>query len=127
MPHIDPLEAPSPTSDVATLGTLVTAIVFLVVGIGSLLVNNGVFSAGIAAMLIVYALALGAIAWLNDRGLGLATGAVVASSLLHVLVGISTARGSHRWWIWIFVALAVVTLAAAVRQHLAQLRQATDD
>ena len=29
--------------------------------------------------------------------------------------------------VWIFVALAVVTLVAAVRQHLAQLRQATDD
>ncbi|WP_394275885.1 hypothetical protein [Luteococcus sp.] len=104
-----------------------TAIVFLAVGISSLLVDNGIFSVGIAAMLIVYAASLAGIAWLNHRALGLASGAVVASSLLHVLVGVSTARGSHRWWIWIFVALAVVTMVAGTRQHLAQLRESMAD
>ncbi|MEL4545227.1 hypothetical protein AAEX63_05490, partial [Luteococcus sp. H138] len=90
---------------IATGGTLLTAVGFLVVGVGSLLANNGIFSAGIAAMLILYAALLGLLARASGQGSGLATGAIVASALLHVLVGVSTARGSNQWWIWLFVAL----------------------
>lgn len=107
---------------VATTGTTITAVLFLIVGIGSLLANNGLFSAGIAAMLVLYAALLGLLAKASRRGSGLATGGIVASALLHVLVGVSTARGSHQWWIWLFVALAAATMIAAAKVHLDELK-----
>lgn len=106
----------------ATGGTVLAALVFLFVGVGSLGVNNGVFSAGIALMLIGYAALLGLIARAAHTGWGPGNGAVVASSLLHMLVGVSTARGSNQWWLWIFVALAAATLVGALKAHLDEVK-----
>ena len=106
----------------ASGGTLLAAGLFLLAGIGSVAVRNGVFSAGIGAMLLVYAALIAAIGWACLRRLPLADGAVVAAALLHLLVGVSTARGSGAWWIWLFVALAAATLAAGVRTHVDELR-----
>lgn len=107
----------------ASGGTALAALVFLAAGIGSLAVRNGVFSAGIGAMLLVYGLIVLGVAWAAWRGQGWANGAMVASSLLHLLVGASTARGSHQPWMWAFAAVALVTLLAAGRLHLAELRR----
>ncbi|MEL4357866.1 MULTISPECIES: hypothetical protein [unclassified Luteococcus] len=105
-------------------GTALTAVIFLVVGAGSLLANHGVFSAGIAAMLVLYAALLAFLAQASHRGSGLATGGMMASAVLHVLVGVSTARGSHQWWIWLFVLLALVTAVCAAKVHLDELKAA---
>ncbi|GAA1398152.1 hypothetical protein GCM10009599_28480 [Luteococcus peritonei] len=106
----------------ASGGTLATAALFLVTGIGSVAVRNGIFSAGIGAMLLVYAVLVAGIGWACLRRLPLADGAVVAAALLHLLVGVSTARGSGQGWLWLFVLLAGATLAAGVKAHVDDLR-----
>lgn len=103
---------------VACGGTAAAAIVFLAVGIGSVSVSHGVFSTGIGVMLLVYALVVAVVAWLAWRGAPFGNGLMVASALLHTLVGISVAHGSRRGWLWLFVLLALVTLVAAVKVRL---------
>lgn len=123
MPELD---RPGPLRAVATGATALFAAVFLIVGIASLLTNNGLFSAGIAAMLLMYGALLTAIAWGCWRGNRWANGAVVASNLLHLLVSISMARGSHQPAIHLFAVLALVGMVAGGRIHLDDLRDTTD-
>lgn len=106
---------------IACGGTLLAAILFLGVGIGTLVQWNGLFSAGIALMLVLYAALLVLLArgaWRGHRG----GGGLVASSLLHVLVAVSTGRGSHAPWAYGLAAVAVVTLAGALKMHVDELK-----
>ncbi|WP_420175353.1 hypothetical protein [Luteococcus sp. OSA5] len=124
MPELDLSSNNATSRRVAIGGTWITAVVFLVVGVGSLLVDHGIFSAGIAVVLILYAAALGGLAWLAQKGLGLAIGLIAAAAVLHVMVAVSTARGSGEWWLWIFAVVAAATALAAGKVHLDELKQA---
>lgn len=110
----------------ASGGTILAAALFLIAAIGSLAVNNGIFSAGIGVMLICYALLVAGIGWACWRRLPFADGAVVACALLHLLVGVSTARGSSQPALWLFVVLSLATLAAGVKAHVDALSGADE-
>ncbi|MGO4955808.1 hypothetical protein ACTQ49_00800 [Luteococcus sp. Sow4_B9] len=128
MSEIDSMSHPSSSGNLTSRklaigGTIIAAVLFLVVGIGSLVVNNGIFSAGIAVMLILYACALLGLAWLSVKGLGgIANGLIAAAAVLHTFVAGSTAKGSDAWWLWIFAAVAAVTAIAAGKVHLDELK-----
>lgn len=100
---------------VASGGTALAALVFLFAGILSAQVS---LTIGLA--LVAYALMVLAIAWSGWRGRRWAVGAMVFVALLHAAVSASMAPRQHFYWALLVV--AVVTLVAAARLHLGDLR-----
>ena len=97
------------TTTVAAALTAVTGLGFAGIGVAVLATRWAVFSVGIAAVLIVYALLVVILAALLWRRRRYGYGAAVAASLLHLLVLGNLAAGDHRL---LFVALAMIPLAA---------------
>lgn len=93
--------------------TALVALAAVVVGVLSLAQRHGVFSFGIGAMLVLYALGLGFLAWGAIKGRAWSTGPVTAAAVLHVMVAASLAQDSTRWVLLLGV-LALVTAGFAV-------------
>lgn len=93
---------------------------FMAVGVGSLMARHGRLSIGVGAILICYGalvLAIGAAGW---HRMSIASGGLVASSILHILVLGSSARGDFAWLVWLLVlvpvTIVVCTLMPATRR-----------
>lgn len=98
----------------AVAGTALAAVAFMGVGLASMLQQHGVFSLGVGSMLLIYGALVALVALAGLKRWPLARGGLVASSLLHVMVGISTLQGSHAYWLLIPTALAAATLVGAI-------------
>ncbi|HNV10408.1 MAG TPA: hypothetical protein PKN27_03635 [Propionibacteriaceae bacterium] len=121
--------APAPASRPPSLilasgGTAATGATFAGVGIASMLVGHGLFSAGVGAMLVIYGVVVGGIGWAAWRRHLWTLGAMVASALLHLAVALSTAWGSASWPVGLaaLVPLAVLVgaLAPSTRSALSE-------
>lgn len=99
--------------------TLLVGIVFVVVGIASIVANSTTFAWGIAAVLAVYGLGLVLIAWLVTRGHSWALGLIVASSLLHALAVASFLTSQDRTQVIIMAVAAPFVLATVITSVLA--------
>lgn len=83
-------EAPRPVSLwVAVIGSALEAGVVLAFAIGSIASNHALFSWGVGAMLVGYALLIAAGSWLGWRKHLLARGLIVAPALLNIIIAIS--------------------------------------
>lgn len=98
----------------ASTGTIVTGAVFVAVGVASVAQGHGLLSAGVGAMLVLYGLGVCAIGWAAWRGHFWSLGALVASSLLHLAVAVSTAAGSRSVGVAAVGLVALVVLVASL-------------
>ena len=96
---------------VAVVATWICAIALLVVAIAVMVSGRDVFSAGVGAMLIIYAALVVLVGWMAVKGRPPAQGLMVASGLLHVVVLVSLQRSGGPVWFWI---LAVIPAAAVI-------------
>lgn len=88
------------------LATASVGVAVLGVAIGSILARGVLFSIGVGILLTLYAALVLTIAWFGWRRPGLATGLVVATNALHLLVGINLAQsGGWAWWLATLVPL----------------------
>ncbi|MDO4412049.1 hypothetical protein [Cutibacterium sp.] len=101
---------------VATWGSTVA---LLSVAIAVMVSGHSIFSAGVAAMLVIYAILVALVGWLAIKGRSSAQGLMVASGLLHVIVLVSLQRSGGPAWFWV---LAVIPAAAVVAALLPQSR-----
>lgn len=69
---------------VAVVGSALSAIALMGIGIGAMVSRGAVFGVGVGIMLIVYGLFVGLGAYLGFRRSGLARGLIVAPALLHL-------------------------------------------
>ena len=100
---------------VAVVATWICAIALLVVAIAVMVSGRDVFSAGVGAMLIIYAALVVLVGWMAVKGRPPAQGLMVASGLLHVVVLVSLQRSGGPVWFWILAVIpAAPTLAAGV-------------
>lgn len=96
----------------AGLGTLLTGIAIIGVGIASLAQLHAGFSLGVGAMLLFYGGAVIVAGWFGYRERPGATGPMVAFALLHIASLLSFA--SYSWWTIPLTAIPLATLVLAV-------------
>lgn len=101
--------------------TVLSGLAFAGTGVAVLVARRALFSAGVASMLLVYGALVAALGLMLWRLRSLAFGGTVACSLLHLLVLVNLARGSHTALFWI---LCVVPLSTLVCLFTPASRQA---
>ncbi|WP_203566325.1 hypothetical protein [Aestuariimicrobium ganziense] len=101
--------------------TLVTALLLLVVAVGTLAQGHGTFSVGVGAMLVLYSLLVGALGLFALRGALALTGMVIAAAVLHLLVVGSTAVNDAAWMWWTTPVL-LATLVAGIHARVVDSR-----
>ncbi|MSS45401.1 hypothetical protein FYJ43_04970 [Cutibacterium sp. WCA-380-WT-3A] len=102
---------------VAVGGTWMSSAALLCVAIRVIASGRDTFSAGVGAMLIIYAGLVGLVGWLAVKGQSVAQGLLVASGLLHLVVLVSMQRSGGPVWFWGLAILpAVVTVASVLPQ-----------
>lgn len=99
----------------AGLGTLVTGVAIIGVGIASLAQRHAAFSLGVGAVLVGYGSAVALAGWFGCRGRAVTTGPMVAFALLHVASLLSFA--TYSWWT---IPLTIIPLATLVMAVLAR-------
>lgn len=83
-----------PGLGVAIVGTALSALALVVMGVASIASRWALFGVGIGVVLIVYGLLVGVGAWLGIRRLALARGMMVAPALLHLASALSLATSN---------------------------------
>ncbi len=118
------------TLAIAAVMTWAFAATIVVIGIGSIVQWHGRFSAGVGIMLLAYGAILAWIGWAAWTCRFYVRGALVASSLLHLLLALSS-LGAGNVLVWLLVAALnlVILVCAFAPPTTAALRRArrTDD